>query len=77
MDNAHNGWSGRVYNILEVQSDTEINPPVYEIISISDTEVDVTNNPVDITVRFRITDESGIEERNTEGSSRYLSLIHI
>ena len=73
MDNAHNGWSGRVYNILEVQSDTEINPPVYEIISISDTEVDVTNNPVDITVRFRITDESGIEERNTEGSSRYLS----
>ena len=56
----------REYDALEIQSDTEQTDLVTKIISISSRDIDVTDGPVDITVRFRITDESGVEERNLD-----------
>ena len=65
-DAVDNGGSGFKYDGFQINSATETNPPAFELISVSQDEVDVTNGPVDITVRFRITDESGIEERNLD-----------
>ena len=62
-DTVDNGGNGLKYDGFQINSATETNPPAFELISVSQDEVDVTNGPVDVTVRFRITDESGIEER--------------
>ena len=65
-DTVDNGGNGFKYDGFQINSATETNPPAFELISVSQDEVDVTNGPVDVTVRFRITDESGIEERNLD-----------
>jgi hypothetical protein len=65
-DLVDNGGNAVKFDALEIQSDTETDGPSYEIISISSRDIDVTDGPVDITVRFRITDESGVEERNLD-----------
>ena len=63
-DKADNGGWVRVLKALNVTSDTEDDPPAYELISVSSREIDVTDSDVDLTVTFRIVDETGIEERN-------------
>ena len=64
MEDVDNGGWGNKLDALEVVSDTETDPPQYELLSISPQIVDVTNENVEVTFRFRITDESGLENRD-------------
>tara|TARA_X000000950_G_scaffold30818_1_gene33354 strand:- start:95 stop:1552 length:1458 start_codon:yes stop_codon:yes gene_type:complete len=64
LDDVDNGGWANKLDALEVVSDTETDPPQYELLSISPQIVDVTNENVEVTFRFRITDESGLENRD-------------
>ena len=62
------------YDALEIESDTENDPPAYELISVSALEVDVTTEDAVVTVVFKITDETGLEERqlpSVEGATKW------
>ena len=73
-DKADNGGWVFYSQALEVESDTENDPPAYELISVSAQEVDVTTEDAEITVVFKITDETGLEERqlpDAEGATQW------